>query len=217
MQKSPLIGISLAVVCTIILTSYTNVIGVQTVIATNHSLVNDEVDQKELLFQTILDIANNKEVQKIILNSEIKREGFFNPDERFSALNTPVLTKNQLKHMYLVGLMLSKIISKSRMHSLPERYQISNQEVQKEITAVIEKDAIIKGKMSQLSNSKCDCGNENASWNFPGLCTLLWPIMIFLWPLVFWPWIIFNVQLHFFIYLYDTIGNIGTSLNCFWA
>jgi hypothetical protein len=36
-----------------------------------------------------------------------------------------------------------------------ERYQVNNQWVQKEITAVIEKDATLNREIKQLSNSKC--------------------------------------------------------------
>jgi len=69
--------------------------------------------------------------------------------------------------------MLSKIISKSKMQSIVGEYQFSNQEMQKEISSVIEKDATLDGKLTQLSNSECDCENENSTdWNFPIICTI---------------------------------------------
>ena len=174
MDKKPLIGVSLCAVVLIVLGSLSNVVGYQTVQSSNQKIINEEVNQKELLLQTILDIANNKEIQRIILKSQISREGFFNTDERFSAFNTPVLTKNQLKQMYLVGLMLSKIISKSKMQSLFEKYQMINPVMQKEISAVIEKDATLNAEMTQLSNSECDCENENTTdWNFPIICSMI--------------------------------------------
>jgi len=143
--------------------------------ASNNDKRENEFSQKDLLFQTIVDIANNKDIQQVILKSQISREGFLNPDVKFAVFNTPVLTKNQLKQMYLVGLMLSKTISKSRMHSMVERYQVNNQWVQKEISAVIEKDVTLKEEIMQLSNSECDCGNtsETTVWHFPVICTIL--------------------------------------------
>jgi hypothetical protein len=179
MKKYPLIGVSIVAVVILIVASLSNVVGFQTVQTSNQKVIKDEVDKKELLFQTIVDIANNKEIQRILLKSQINKEGFLNQDVRFSIFNTPVITKNQLKHMYLVGLMLSNIISKLRMHSLLERYQVSNQELQNEINAVIEKNATLKGEMTQLSNQNCDCGNENTTqWNFPVICILLFPLFI---------------------------------------
>jgi hypothetical protein len=173
MQKNPLIGVSIIAVVLLILGSLTNVVGYQTVHSSNQNTTNNEINRRELLFQTILDIANNKKVQRIILKSQINRESFFNPNIKFSVFNTQVLTKNQLKHMYFVSLMLSKTISKSKMRSIVERYQVSNQEMQKEITVAIEKDSNLNREIVQLSCLKCDCENENISWNFPVICTLL--------------------------------------------
>lgn len=209
MQKKPLLGISIAVVCLIVLASLSNVVGVQTVQSSNQKAMNDVVNQKELLFQTIVDIANNKEIQKIIFKSQMGRENFFNPDARFSIFNTPVLTKNQLKHMYVAGLMISKTISISKLHSMLERHQVSNQGLQKEITTIIEKDAKLNGEITQLSISKCECENKNTTrlWNFPVICTLLFPLFI----IGFGLYVRYNL-----IYLLNIIIGIGAILNCFW-
>jgi hypothetical protein len=208
MKKYPLIGVSIVAVVVLILASLSNVVGFQTVQSSNQTIVKDEANQKELLFKTILDIVNNKEVQRTVINSETRKGEFFNPDVKFSILNNPVLTKNQLNHMYYIGLMLSKIISKSKIHSIIEQYQVGNQGVQKEITAVIEKDAVLRGEMTQLSNSKCDCGNENTTrlWNFPVLCFLL------LYP-VFYALAMY--ALHNILYTFLMILKfIGQVLNC---
>ena len=181
MNKNPLIGVSIIAVVLLILATLTNVVGYQTVQTSNQKTINSEVDQQDLLFQTIVDITNNKEIQRIILKSQINRDGFLNPELRYSIFNTPILTKNQLKHMYLVGLMFSKTISKSKIHSLLERYQLNNQRVQKEITAVIEKDDTINRELTQLSNSKCNCRNNSGVtyWPFPVICSVLGVVVLF--------------------------------------
>jgi len=207
MQKYPLIGASIFTVVLLVLGSLTNVIGYQSVQSSNQKVISTEVDQKELLFQTIVDIANNKEIQRIILKSQISREGFFNPDVRFSVFNHQILTKNHLKHMYFIGLMLSKTINKSRIHLTLERYQVSNQGMQKEITAVIEKDATLKGEMTQLSNSKCNCGNDNTTkWNFTILCAVLW-VLAFITGII-------NVLKHILGNLFYILCSIALILNC---
>lgn len=174
MNKNPLIAISFIAVVLLVLGSLSNVVGFQTVQSSNQKVMNDEVDQKELLFQTILDIANNKEIQRVILNSEIRRGGFFNPDSKFSVFTPHVLTKMELNTAYHIGLILSRTLSATKTHSLLERYQVSNQVVQKEITAVIEKDATLNRELTQLSNSKCDCENNTGvtSWPFPVICLI---------------------------------------------
>jgi hypothetical protein len=173
MKKYPLIGISIVTVVVLILASLSNVVGFQTVQSANQKVINEQVNQRELLFQTIVDITNNKEIQRIILKSQMSR-GIFPTSE------IPVLTKNQLKQMYFLGLLLSKIISKSKIQSIIGRYQLSYQEMQKEISAVIEKDVTLNGEMNQLSNSECDCENEKIirSDLSTTICTILLVILI---------------------------------------
>jgi hypothetical protein len=215
MNKKPLIGVSICAVVLLVLGSFTNVVGYQT-IQSNQKEIKDEVDQKELLFQTIVDIANNKEIQRIILNSEMRREGFFNPGMRFSVFTPQVLTKNNLKHMYIIGLILSKTINKSKIHSMVKQYQLNNQGVQNDITAVIKKDAMLNGEITQLSNLKCDCENENTTqWSFPVLCTLLFPL--FYLPLLIG--VIFQenkILLEIALYFFNIIHELVLLLNCSW-
>jgi hypothetical protein len=171
MDKKPLIVVSICAVALLVLASLTNVVGYQSIQLSNQTVINNEVNQKELLFQTIVDIANNKDIQSIILRYQLSQGKL--PDTTI-----PILTTKQLKQMYLVGLVLSKFISKARMHSMIEKYQINNQVMQKEITTVIEKDANINKEIKQLTGLKCGCENENTS--FPIICFLLWYFLIFL-------------------------------------
>ena len=155
-NKKPLIGISICAVVLLVLASLSNVVGYQTIQISQQTLIKERINQKELLFQTICDIANNKEIQRIILKSQMGRGIFTEPD-------IPMITKNQLKQMYFIGMILSKFISKSKIHTIVEQYQFSNREMQKEIFAVIEKDALLKREITQLSSSPCDCENENTT------------------------------------------------------
>jgi len=217
MNKYPLIGVSIIAVILLILASFTNVVGYQAVQSSNQKAISSTVDKKELLFQTIVDIANNKEIQQVILKSQITKGGFFNPDVRFPIFNTPLITKSQLKQMYVIGLMLSKTTSKSKMHSIIEKYQVNNQWVQKEITVVIEKDATLNREIKQLSNSKCDCGKENtALWHFPVLCLIIGIIGIVGTILYAFASIGHMFDLIYKLErLFNSLGEIQTILNCF--
>ncbi|DAC71948.1 MAG TPA: hypothetical protein DSN98_07665, partial [Thermoplasmata archaeon] len=171
-----------------------------TVQSSNQQIINERINQRDLLFQTIVDIANNKEIQRIILKSQMSR-GIFPTSE------IPVVTKTQIRQMYFIGLILSKVISKSRIQSMIGKYQFSNQEMQKEISVIIEKNPTLKTEISQLQNSKCDCENENTiEWQFPVICTLLFPLFI----------ISFGLYVRFDkIYLYILVLSIGDKFNCF--
>jgi hypothetical protein len=211
MNKYPLIGVSICAVVLLVLTSLTNVVGYQTVQSSNQNIISEEVNQRELLFQTICDIANNKEIQRVILKSQINRE-------QFPVSNIPVLTKDQLKQMYLIGLMLSKFISKSRMQSVFGKYQFDNQEMQKEINAVIEKDTILNREITQLSNSECDCENENtAIWPFPILCTILKGLLVLgMIILVFTFQVPIKILFCIGLYIMAIATVFGTIFNCPW-
>jgi hypothetical protein len=111
--------------------------------------------------------------------------------------------------MYLIGLILSKIISKSKIHSMVERLQVNNQGIGKEINAVIEKDVNLNREMTQLSNTKCDCENDKTmNWSFPVLCTLLFPLFMFS---------VVLFATHINLNMVFVIDNIGNKLNCFWS
>jgi hypothetical protein len=195
------VGISTIAVILLTLTSLSNVIGYQTVQSSNQQIIKEEVNQRELLFQTIVDISNNKEIQRIILKSQMSR-GIF-PTSEF-----PIVTKNQLKMMYFIGLILSKVVSKSRMQSIVGKYQFSNQETQKEISAVIEKDAILNSEITLLKNSECDCENEKITrWSFPVLCILILPLFAISLGMVIMG--ISEIPI-------DIMMIIGFILNCFW-
>jgi len=179
MDKRPLIGVSICAVVLLILASLSNVVGYQTVQSSNQTVINNEVNQKEVLFQTIVDITNNKEIQGILLRYQLSQGKL--PDTTI-----PILTMKQLKQMYFIGLILSKTISKVKMHAMIEKYQLYNQGVQKEVNAVIEKDATFNGKITQLSDSNCDCENENTTqWNFPIICWLLVPLLLYTMMLIY--------------------------------
>jgi hypothetical protein len=129
--------------------------------------------------------------------------------------------------MFLVGLMLSNVISKSRMQSMIGEYQFNNQELQKEIATIIEKDAILNADIAQLRNSECDCENATSGyWQFPVLCTLLFSI----WYVTFTGLLllselsyVFNFRNHpiclsvflLIFFVYAITNSISTLLNCF--
>ena len=167
MDKKPLVVISLCAVVLLVLGSLSNVVGYQSVQTSQQNLIKERINQRELLFQTIVDIANNKEIQRIILKIQMSRGIFPSSD-------IPVLTKNQLKQMFLIGIILSKFISKSRMQSMVQQNRLINPEIQQEISTVIEKDATLEREITQLKDSECDCENENITErNFPIICNIL--------------------------------------------
>ena len=122
-----------------------------------------------------------------------------------------VLTKTQVRQMYFLGLILSKFVSKSRIQSMVGKYQFNNQEMQKEISAIIEKDTILNAELTQLKDSDCDCENGNtAAWGFPILCVSLFII----YAETFFLWMTFGLNALEVVCF--TLKELGNKLNCFW-
>ncbi|VVB61000.1 Uncharacterised protein [uncultured archaeon] len=211
-RKYLAVEISIIDIILLILGSITNVAGYQTVQSSNQKTITEEINQKELLFQTIIDIANNKEIQRLLLvSTEIRKGEFFNQNIKFPEYTPCVLTKTKLNIAYYIGLVLSKIISTSKIQMILERFQLSQKGIQKEISTVIEKNATLTSELKQLSNLNCGCENTNTTyWIFPVLCTLLF-------PLVLSALIIFVVSgMQIGIPLQIMLA-IGTILNCWWT
>ncbi len=203
MDKKPLIVVSICAVVLLVLGSLSNVVGFQSVQSSNQSVIKERINQRELLFQTIVDIANNKEIQRIILKSQLNR-GIFPTSEIHK------LTKNQIRQTYFIGLILSKINSKIKTQSTIGKIQFNNHEMQKEINAVIEKDAKLSGEITQLADSDCDCEIDNTTqWSYPVLCVILFPLYCVILAI----WALYHILYTFLLIL----NSIRSALNCWWS
>ena len=168
------------------------------------------VDAKDYLFQTILDIVNDKEVQSVVSKYH---SGMFHRD-----MQTRVLTMKQLNSMYLVGSIFSKRVDKSKVQSLFQNYKLNNQELLDEIGSIIENNVMLNMEMEQLKLLNCDCEkNSTINWSFPIICAFLWAIMII--PFALWlvTALAFHVELEIMYLIWTTIGKIGLILNCPWV
>ncbi|VVB60065.1 Uncharacterised protein [uncultured archaeon] len=225
MKKNLLIGSSIAAVVLLVLGSLTNVVGYQQVQSSNTKTIKDDIDAKELLLQTICDITNSKKIQSIIHNYEIKRDFensllsrltcakplWMHLRTHFSGLLPPVkiITKEYVQYAYVMGVIFSRVIDTSKISLILRNNKIVNQEMQREIAAVIEQDRLLKEEITRLSSSECGCESENTTqWTFPIICTLLFPI--FMYALILW-------ALDHTIPLVFIIGDIGKTLNCWWS
>lgn len=186
MIKKPLIVFSILAVFLLILSSLVNVVGYQTVQTYQNNLIKERNNTKEVLFQTILDIANKKEIQQIIQKSPLINA---NTLYKYSKLLKST-TKQQIKKMYFIGQFFSKIISKSRIQSMIQKHSLITPEMQKKIDSIIENDPILNEEITQLSGSDCGCDNsETFQWGFPIICTMLLVMM----GILFIPWMMLMI------------------------
>jgi len=191
-------------------------INFNTVKASQQNLIQERINQRELLFQTIVDIANNKEIQRIILKAQMSRGVF--PESELS-----VVTKNQIRKMYFLGLILSKVVINSRIQSMVQQYQFNNQNIQMEMYDVIEKDTTLNSEITQLKGFDCDCNNKDTTfyWRFPMICLLLLPsvllnFFLYIIAIFIWGYLGFYPPVLFFEHKLEKFDSIGFRLSCFW-
>jgi hypothetical protein len=215
MDKKPLIGVSICAVVLLVLGSLSNVVGYQTIQTSQQNLIKERMNQKDLVFQTICDLANNKETQKVILKSQGK---FLKPFPPLQLTSIPIITKKQLNLMYHLGVVLSKTMSKARMTSLALAHLIITNQTKDKINAIIDRNIKLKEEMTQLSLLNCpSCSETQGNWSFPIICAVLYLldlicfIIFALADYTFWTlFIIFGV-------LWILIGVIAEMFNCKWA
>lgn len=180
MKKYPLIGASIIVVVLIVLGSFNNIVGYQTVQASNQKIIIYEVNEKDLLLQTIVDMANNKDIQRVVLDSQLIEKKFLNSDMKFPTFTFPVITEKFLKCIRSMDLILFKILSKSKIQSLINHHQVTSKQMQKELITIVERDTTLRNEMTQLLGLKCDCNEENNDLKpHPILCDLLFLLFLF--------------------------------------
>jgi hypothetical protein len=167
MNTKAIIGVSILTVILIVLSSQTNVVGYQTV----QSSVKEKLNEKDLLFQTICDLANNKEIQKTILESQGK---FQNPFPTTQLPSTPTIVKKQLNLMYYLGMVLSRMNGKSRMVSMTKGHPILSDQTKEKLDSIISSTKDLSEEMAQLSILNCpSCSESRFIWHFPIICIIL--------------------------------------------
>lgn len=158
-------------------------------------------DKKELLFQVIIDIVNNKDFNQLIyVQSTFQRT--------IAPIPAIMLTRSFLENVYIIGKVLSRTFNPSTIHRLFNKQTIeSDQVLRNNIFKIINKDNNLKKNIELLLEPQCDCGI--ALWNFPIICGILAPIFFIM--------LIFNALHQIFYFPLLVIHSVGLIFNCFWS
>jgi hypothetical protein len=158
-------------------------------------------NKKELLFQVIIDIANNKDLNQLIyVQSTFQQTIAPIPAKKF--------TRNFLENVYILGKVLSRMINPYTIQRLYNKQTlISEQVLRNNIFKIINKDSNLKKNIEILLERQCDCGI--ALWNFPIICGILAPIFFIM--------LIFNALHKIFYIPLLVLHSVGLIFNCFWS
>lgn len=226
-QKQMIFGAVLSVFILVSTPVLANTFQAESTSPIKETLITDKIEPKEVIFQTIIDIGKNKDIQNLIENSKFeigsnkeKSALLFtklfmkNPKLLFFMLTKrPVLSKSYLNYVYNLGLEIKSILGISELKSIASCIKINKPEIQEEFLKIVEENNELRSKMDEIAFLNCDCYNwgdmKSNDWNFPVICLIL-GIMIFI---------------GFFIFATTGAGgdfivllvNIGDAFNCGWG
>jgi len=153
--------------------------------------VLENIDSKELLFQTIIDIVNNPDIKQCLdqynnkqFSSDFEYKDVFKPllskVSRFlfsTSFIKPSVTYDFLDSLYIKGTELATFFGKDEVLDITESGSIANQEVLDESINIINDEGIYN-KISLLQKMNKDLTPDQSLWDFPIICTMLVTILL---------------------------------------
>jgi len=152
-----------------------------------------DVEPKDYLFQTIIDIANNPDVKELLeqynndfFKVDIDRSVyhkilFRNPRLLFNTLFTkPSMSVEYLNKCYNNGIGITNTLGEDKVIETIENVEVTDTKLSNEINDIITNDEELSSRIETLKEMNKDIKLDNP-WDFPVICAIL--IMIYF-PLV---------------------------------
>jgi len=142
-----------------------------------------DVEPKDYLFQTIINIANNPDVKsllqqynyelfKVDIDKSVYRKIFFRNPRLFRSIifTKPSLTYEFLDKTYNNGIEITNIIGEDKALELIESIGVSDTEVFDEFNNIISKDEELSNRLATLKETNKE---QNSDWYYPIICSIL--------------------------------------------
>jgi hypothetical protein len=199
-DKKPLILFSLIAVVLLTVGSFSTVVGYQAAQFSYQQTFPENDNQKELVFQVLCDLANNKEIQRIILKTQMS-QGIFPASE------VPFFTVHHLKPMYFFGMIFSKLMRATHVQFHGGLYQYPTSEMQRKITMYVEKNPFLMSEINRVANLECGCENNDiVIGDLPVVCQILLYICTF-----------FSIFPNMFFVIWCSALVVAILLKCDWT
>ena len=142
-----------------------------------------DVEPKYYLFQTIIDIANNPEVNilfelyrndlyRVDVDRSVYRKLLLRNPRLFSSLlfTKPSMTHEYLNKCYNKGIEIINILGEDKALELIESIGVSDTEVFDEFNNIISKDEELSNRLATLKETNKE---QNSDWYYPIICSIL--------------------------------------------
>ncbi|KYK22200.1 hypothetical protein AYK21_04050 [Thermoplasmatales archaeon SG8-52-2] len=188
-------------------------LGIQPAFAKVEPEQENDVEPKDYLFQTIIDIANNPDVKELLeqynhqlFTSDYDYKSVYrqlllkNPRLLYSMLFTrPSITIEYLDKCYNKGIEVTKIIGEDKALEIIEVNKITDTRVFDELNNIIMNDKELSGKIAILKVIKEESSSYTTLGYFPVFCFVLWLSMFVL--------ILIGLPFNYFVDSYWTDGS----------
>jgi len=173
-------------------------IAVQPVISSNTIPMEEktDVEPKDYLFQTILDIANNPEVKDLfekaknngnLISYDYNSGSVFlklllrKPGILLSTLFTrPTISYKYLDFAYHQGCEMTDIIGEDKTLEIVESINITNPQILDSLTCIVMNNTELRNKIETLEIMNDELKSDKPFWNFPIICFISLMIGFFL-------------------------------------
>ena len=150
-------------------------------------IVVEETEPKDYLFQTIIDIANNPEVQDLfehaendLINYEFDSRSvvlellFKNPRLLFSMLfSKSSITYDYLDSAYNRGCEITNVLGEDKVIEMVESIEIANPELFDKLTNIIVNNEELSNKIAELAELNGELKQDSPFQDYPILCAIL--------------------------------------------
>ena len=157
----------------------------ETIISTD--ITKEELEPKDYLFETIIEIANNPEVKELfeeydykIFNLDYDNKGiiiqilFKNPRLLFSKLFTkPKITNEYLNSVLNEGCEIVDIIGEEKALEMIKSVKLTNPEIVDELHNIVLNDKELTNRISTLEELNEELKPDKPFWDNPIICSFL--------------------------------------------
>jgi hypothetical protein len=155
-----------------------------------------EIEPKDYLFQTIIDIANNPEIKELleqynhkIITSNYNNKGVFskvlfnNPRLFLDMLFTKSsITYEYLNKCYNRGIQITNILGEEIVLDIKESIEVTNKELFIELNSIIRNNEELSDRIEILNemNKESKPDVSLVDWQYPKICSILFLISLFI-------------------------------------
>ena len=214
-------------------------LAIQPSVAIVQTKIEIDIEPKDYLFQTIIDIGNNLDVKELleqydndIFNIDIDKSVYRkillrNPRLMFNTLFTkPSISIEYLDKCYNNGIEIANILGEDKVLEMIENIEVTDATLFDELNNIVSNDEELSDKLAVLKvmNKELQLG-----WSFPILCSILNVLMII--PLILFVFgsslgalglwfrllgLIGYVMVMITVPIIYAIINVGTIFGCNW-